>query len=193
MGRNRAADFEALVSAARDCIPGLTVTTDLIVGFPGETEADFAETIAFARRIGFAHIHAFPYSARTGTAAARFPGQVPVPERKRRVRALTELDAELGRAARKSFLGQTRPVLWENLEPLPLPGAEGSAGDAGRPIETRQPGGQDAGLAVWSGLTDNYLRVLTAAPAGLDLRHRILPAVLERLEGDTLWARLWPF
>ena len=117
--RNRVADFEALVAAARAAIPGLTVTTDLIAGFPGETEDDFNETLDFARRVGFAHIHAFPYSARQGTAAARFGGQVPEVERKRRVRALVELDAELGAAVRRSFIGEIRPVLWENRDVSP--------------------------------------------------------------------------
>ena len=117
--RNRVADFEALVAAARAAIPGLTVTTDLIAGFPGETEEDFSETLDFARRVGFAHIHAFPYSARQGTAAARFGGQVPEVERKRRVRALVELDAELGAAVRRTFVGEVRPVLWENRDAAP--------------------------------------------------------------------------
>jgi len=160
--RNRVADFETLVAAARARIPDLTVTTDLIAGFPDETETDFAETVAFARRVGFAHLHVFPYSARAGTAAARFGGQVPKAERHRRSRLLNELDAELGRAVRAKFLGQTRPVLWENRI-------------------------QDGAAAVWSGLTDNYLRVLTAAPAGLDLHNRITPVRLARLEGDDLW------
>jgi threonylcarbamoyladenosine tRNA methylthiotransferase MtaB len=161
--RNRAADFEALVAAARAAIPDLTVTTDLIVGFPGETEDDFAQTVAFARRVGFAHLHVFPYSARQGTAAARFDGQVPEAERKRRVRILTALDAELGAAVRASFIGQTRPVLWES----------------------REDGG-----AIWSGLTDNYLRVLTVAPTDVDLHNRIIPTRLVRAEGDALWGKM---
>ena len=168
--RNRVADFEALVAAARACIPGLTVTTDLIVGFPGETEADFADTVAFARRVGFAHLHVFPYSARAGTAAARFDGQVPKAERQRRSRLLNGLDAELGRAVRAGFLGQTRPVLWEN-----------------RVEDSRQTGFVGSGAVIWSGLTDNYLRVLTAAPAGLDLHNRITSVRLARLDGDDLW------
>ncbi len=190
--RNRVADFESLVAAARDLIPGLTVTTDLIAGFPGETEADFAETIAFARRVGFAHIHAFPYSAREGTAAARFSGQVPAPERKRRVRVLAELDAELGRAVRTAFLGQTRPVLWENFEPMPIAGNAGPTDRTVQPVPPQGLGQQDSDLVIWSGLTDNYLRVLTCAPAGLDLHNRILPVTLERLEENTLWGRLPP-
>jgi threonylcarbamoyladenosine tRNA methylthiotransferase MtaB len=119
--RNRVADFEALVAAGRTAIPGLTVTTDLIAGFPGETEEDFSETLDFARRVGFAHIHAFRYSARQGTAAARFGGQVPEVERKRRVHALIELDAELGTTVRRTFVGEVRPVLWENRDTAQLP------------------------------------------------------------------------
>ena len=172
--RNRAADFEVLVAAARAAIPGLTVTTDLIAGFPGETEDDFSETLAFARRIGFAHIHAFPYSARQGTAAARFSGQVPEVERKRRVRALIALDVELGAAVRQSFIGDVRPVLWENHETGP---------------HSEQMPGTDA-RQVWSGLTDNYLRVRVAAPSELDLHNRITPLRLERLKGDALWGAM---
>jgi len=160
--RNRVADFEALVAAARAHISGLTITTDLIAGFPGESEADFEQTLAFARRAGFAHIHIFPYSAREATAAARFGGQVAEVERKRRVRELGALDAALGAAVRASFVGQVRPVLWEH------------ATDA----------------AVWSGLTDNYLRVLAAAPPDADLHNRITPTRLTRLDGDSLWGEI---
>jgi len=75
---------------------------------------------------------------------------------------LSALDAALGVAVRASFVGQVRPVLWEN------------ATDA----------------AVWSGLTDNYLRVLTAAPPDVDLHNRITPTRLTRLNGDSLWGEI---
>jgi len=179
--RNRVADFEALVAAACAAIPGLSVTTDLIAGFPGETEEDFSETLAFARRVGFAHIHAFPYSARQGTAAARFGGQVPEVERKRRVRALVELDAELGTAVRRSFVGEVRPVLWENRD-VTLPEEMLHLADP-QQKSTLPP----EGWHVWSGLTDNYLRVLATAPAELDLHNCLTPVHLKRLEGDVLW------
>jgi threonylcarbamoyladenosine tRNA methylthiotransferase MtaB len=175
--RNRVAEFEALVTAARARIPGLTVTTDLIAGFPGETEPDFAQTLAFAGRVGFAHIHAFPYSARSGTAAAHFSEQVPEAERRRRSRTLNALDVELGRIVRQQFLGQTRPVLWES------------------PVNAPPRLGEDIGVLpedcqAWEGLTDNYLRALALAPAGQDLRNRISQTRLVRLAGDALWGEI---
>lgn len=163
--RNRVADFERLVDAARAAIPGLTVTTDLIVGFPGETEDDFAQTVAFARRVQFAHMHVFPYSARQGTAAARFGGQIVEAERKRRVHLLTALDAELGRTVRAAFVGQVRPVLWENM---------------------LSQGAATAATVTWSGLTDNYLRVRATVPAGLELHNRMTETRLIGLDGDDL-------
>ncbi len=165
--RNSVADFEALVAGARDRIPGLMLTTDLIAGFPGESEADFAETLAFARRVSFAHMHVFAYSARAGTAAARMNGQVPQAERRRRSRVLGDLDRELGAAIRTGILGHVRPVLWENPETS-----------------------HEAGLVTWSGLTDNYLRVRTAAPEGRELHNRILLTRLERLDGQDVWGEL---
>jgi threonylcarbamoyladenosine tRNA methylthiotransferase MtaB len=190
--RNRVADFEALAAAARAAIPDLTITTDLIAGFPGETEADFAETVAFAHRVGFAHLHVFPYSPREGTAAARFAGQVAVAERKHRARVLHDLDAELGRAAREAFVGQVRSVLWENRVAPPTPQYWGEPGgqNAPQPFDFAQDKHWGDRGAVWSGLTDNYLRVHAVAPAGLDLHNRITPARLVRLEQDELWGEL---
>jgi threonylcarbamoyladenosine tRNA methylthiotransferase MtaB len=164
--RNSVADFDALVMAARERIPGVTITTDLIAGFPGETEADFEETRAFAVRVGFAHIHGFSYSARPGTAAARLSGQVPAAERHRRSRVLAGLDSELGQAVRRSFLGDTRPVLWESLT------------DAAN------------GVVIWDGLTDNYLRVRVEAPAAPNLHNCISAVRLTRLEGGDLWGKI---
>ncbi len=164
--RNSVADFEALALAARQAIPALTITTDLIVGFPGETQADFEETVSFARRVGFAHIHVFPYSAREGTAAARFGGQVAEAERRRRSRVLAGVGSELGRDVRRSFLGDIRPVLWE----ISSAGVNGAM--------------------LWVGLTDNYLRVRAEAPVGVDLHNRVSAVRLARLDGDALWGEI---
>ncbi|MCA9871908.1 MAG: tRNA (N(6)-L-threonylcarbamoyladenosine(37)-C(2))-methylthiotransferase MtaB [Anaerolineae bacterium] len=161
--RTRTDDFCALVGAARERIPDLVITTDMIVGFPGESEADFADSLRFAEEMAFAHIHVFPYSGRAGTAAAGFGGQIPVPARRARAAAMETVARQTGDAVRQSFVGSTRPVLWETCERP----ANGSA-------------------SVWSGLTDNYLRVRAAAPAGLDLENRITPTRLLSVHGDSL-------
>ena len=79
--------FRRLVNDARAAIPDLIVTTDLIVGFPGESESDFAAGLDFVEEMAFAHAHIFPYSARTGTAAAAFADQLPAAVKKERARA----------------------------------------------------------------------------------------------------------
>jgi threonylcarbamoyladenosine tRNA methylthiotransferase MtaB len=169
--RNTVAGFEALVEAARERIPGLTVTTDLIVGFPGETDADFAATLALVERMQFAHVHVFAYSARAGTAAARMTGHVSEAERHRRSRLLGELEAKVGAGVRAGFLGQKRPVLWEHRE------------------DHDQP---ESNLVLWSGLTDNYLRVLAACPTGQEMRNRIWPARLARGQGMDVIGEIVP-
>lgn len=165
--RTRCEDFRRLVGTARERIASLAVTTDIIVGFPGETEADFQASLRFVEELAFAHVHVFPYSARAGTAAARFGHQAPPAVRRERVAALQALAQRSGRAVRQSFLGAVRPVLWETLE---------------RPA--------DGDSAVWGGLTDNYLRVEALAPAGLNLANSITPARLRHLDGLVLQAEL---
>ncbi len=160
MGRRyTAAEFAALVAAARAAIPDLAVTTDVIVGFPGETDAEFADSLAFVEAIGFARAHVFPYSARPGTVAAGLPGQVPPRIKAERAQAMRAVAAAGERAFRQRFVGRTMAVLWE----------------------TSRPGGDGP---VWSGLTDNYLRVQAACPA--DLANRITPARLVALAGRAL-------
>jgi len=92
------------------------ITTDIIVGFPGETDAEFQETIAAARAVGFSKIHIFPFSARRGTPAAEMPNQVPKHVRQDRSRALAELEAELRTHFYKSLLGRRLRVLVETQE-----------------------------------------------------------------------------
>ncbi len=137
------ASFAALVEAARRAAPDIAITTDLIAGFPGETEAEFAESLAFVRRMEFSGGHVFTYSPRPGTAAARMDGQVPPPLRKERNALLRAALAESGARYRRRFIGATRQVLWESAVAL---GPQG-----------------------WtlSGLTDNYLRVRAHAPRDL--------------------------
>jgi threonylcarbamoyladenosine tRNA methylthiotransferase MtaB len=158
------AAFSALVSAARRAAPEMAITTDVIVGFPGESEAEFAESLAFVREMRFAGGHVFTYSARPGTAAARMPHQVPHPQRKERSAQMRNLLAESAQAYSGPFAGQTLPVLWESATAL---GPEG-----------------------WelSGLTDNYLRVKAVAPQRL--WNQITPVRLGVLEGGEFHGEL---
>jgi threonylcarbamoyladenosine tRNA methylthiotransferase MtaB len=149
--------YRQLLMEARAAIPDLTVTTDLIAGFPGESEADFAQGLAFVQDCRFAHAHVFPYSAREGTAAARFSDQVSPTVRKQRVQHLQAAVAATGREERLRFVGTMRPVLWEGR---------------GKPVA-------GSGLARWTGLTDNYLRVQALAPAAEDWHNGITLARLK--------------
>jgi threonylcarbamoyladenosine tRNA methylthiotransferase MtaB len=145
------ADFAELVATARKAIPDLSVTTDVIVGFPGETEDEFAESLAFVEAMSFAKLHIFRYSPRQGTAAAQMPNQVPADVIGERGQRMHRLGAKLERAFRARFVGRTMDVLWETGE---------ASGDS----------------LQWSGLTNNYLRVL--AQGGRNLRNAITPVHL---------------
>jgi threonylcarbamoyladenosine tRNA methylthiotransferase MtaB len=132
-------DYAALVESARARIPGVAVTTDLIAGFPGETEEEFAETCAFVKEMEFAGAHVFTYSAREGTAAAKMPHQVHNYTRKERSATLRDITTASAQVYRRGFLGEQIDVLWESIQPV-----------------------EDQRWRL-SGLTDNYLRVQTTA------------------------------
>jgi threonylcarbamoyladenosine tRNA methylthiotransferase MtaB len=106
--------FRELASAARAVVPEIALTTDVIAGFPGESAAEFEESLAFVREMGFAGGHAFTYSPRPGTAAARMPAYVP-PRLAQERNAAYRLAFEQGaRAYRARFAGRTAQVLWES-------------------------------------------------------------------------------
>ncbi len=156
MGRRyRWADYRALVETILERVPGVALTTDLIAGFPGESEEDFQETLEAVASLPFSDLHIFPFSPRPGTPAADMPEQVPPHVRERRCEALHALARDLAVAFRSRFLGQTLSVLWD--------GRRGT---------------------LWSGLTDNYLRVV--APSDRDLLGRVTPTLLRDLEGTLL-------
>ena len=150
--------FAALVAAARAVSPDIAITTDIIAGFPGESEAAFEESLAFARQMDFAAGHVFTYSARPGTAAARMPNQVPMAERKRRNAALRDALAASSQRYRERFIGAELGVLWESTD---------SYGPQGWHLH---------------GLTDNYLRVTVTAPERL--WNQISRVRLTALDGD---------
>ena len=131
-------EFARLVEKARNAIPLFNITTDLIAGFPGESDQEWRQTMRFVERIGFGHIHIFPFSARAGTKAARLPDQVDGHIRKARSREMHELAAELKRQALSEHLGNRAEVLWE-----------------------RQLG-DDSGQ--WTGYTPHYHKIASNSP-----------------------------
>ena len=110
--------FRELVAAARSVMPEAAVTTDVIAGFPGESEEEFAETLDFVREMDFAGGHVFAYSARPGTAAARMKGQIRPEVRKKRNAVLREAFEESAQAYRQKFVGRRMSVLWESVSEL---------------------------------------------------------------------------
>lgn len=109
----RLQEFIDLIDGLREKIPGLALTTDLIVGFPGETEELFCETLDTLRRLRFSSIHVFPYSRRTGTPAASYPDQVSAAVKKERVHRVETLEKDISREFRSAFVGKTVRVLAE--------------------------------------------------------------------------------
>lgn len=109
------AQFRELVREARARIPRVCITTDVIVGFPGETDEEFDVSEAFIREMEFAGMHVFRYSKRPGTAAARMRGHIPEDVKKARSASLHALAAEMERRYAESFVGGTAPVLWEHV------------------------------------------------------------------------------
>ena len=104
------------VELLKAAFPGCAVTTDMIVAFPGETEQEFEESLAFIRRCGFSDMHIFPYSRRPGTPADKMPGQHPNAVKEARSRAAIAVAEEMSIAYRKSLLGSVREVLFEEPE-----------------------------------------------------------------------------
>ena len=106
-------EFSKIVDKARNAVPLFNITTDLIVGFPGETEAEWQQTIDYVEATGFGHMHIFSYSRREGTKAADMPGQVEKAIRKERSRQMHALAARLKKTELEKHLGSHCSVLWE--------------------------------------------------------------------------------
>ena len=145
--------YESMVTAARNKITGLSITTDIIVGFPGETGEEWQQTIDFVQSIGFAHCHIFCYSPREGTTAARMKHPVSKQVQRNRSQQLHQIAAQMKRKHLLAHRWETRPVLWE-----------------GKGVKT------GINQLRWSGYTDNYLRVETNVPQQNNLENKITPA-----------------
>ncbi|MCL2300483.1 MAG: MiaB/RimO family radical SAM methylthiotransferase, partial [Firmicutes bacterium] len=118
MGRLYSAEeYFTLIKRLRAYFPGAAVTTDVMVGFPGESEAEFEASLAFARAVGFAKMHVFPFSARPGTAAAAMPGQVPRALKQARAKKMLTLAQECHTNFLNSQIGSVLEVLPEEEHP----------------------------------------------------------------------------
>jgi len=134
-------DYQRAVDLIRQAVPGVAITTDVIVGFPSETEAEFEQSYNFCKQVQFARIHVFSYSPRPGTQAALMPRQVGDKVKRERSRRMLALARASIHNFRRRFLGKTLLVLWEK--------------------ETS---------GVWSGLTDNYIRAYAKSDQDLTNR-----------------------
>jgi len=128
-------EYAGVIQNIRSVFDRPAVTTDVIAGFPGETEEEFTETRAFLKEIRFARLHVFPYSERTGTAAVKLPGKVINSVKKARANILIEQGREDERAFRESFIGTREEVLFEHPAPAGL-----AEGYTGRYIRVRAAG-----------------------------------------------------
>jgi threonylcarbamoyladenosine tRNA methylthiotransferase MtaB len=149
--------YRALARSALALIPGLALTTDIIVGFPGETRDEFQESVDLAQALDFARLHVFSYSPRPGTAAAQMPKQVPGPIMRERGRQMRELGHQKQEAFQRRFLGQEMAVLWE----------------------ARTEDG------CYQGHTGNYIRVRAASSR--PLRNTITRTLLTELRSGIVW------
>lgn len=139
--RCKTAEFARLVDKAREAIPLFNVTTDLITGFPGESEQEWRQTVDFVSRTGFGHVHIFPFSARAGTKAASLPEQIDGSIKKARSREMHVLAAEIKQRELVRHLGTRAEVLWEQQI--------------------------NSDLGQWIGYTPHYHKITTMNP-GID-------------------------
>ena len=104
------------VNLLKAAFPGCAITTDMIVAFPGETEEEFRQSLAFIQKCGFAQMHIFPYSRRPGTPADKMPGQLPNGVKEQRSQEAIALGDAMNKAYREALIGKTMPVLFEEPE-----------------------------------------------------------------------------
>lgn len=151
------AKFKTLLADIKTKVPDIAITTDVIVGFPGETEADFETTCKFAESCGFSKMHIFPFSARKGTPAEKFAGTVTEAVKKERADILGRIDETMHKTFLQAMVGQNAEILFE------------------------QPAGED----YFEGLTGNYQRVFVKS-SGRNLGGEILPVKITAFDGEKL-------
>ena len=154
------AEYRQIVGNLRAAFPGCAITTDIMVGFAGETQEEFEQSLQFAREIAFAKVHVFAYSRRPGTRAYDAPGQVPNKVKEERSRQMIQVTKTTQQAFLQAQVGKVEEVLFE---------------------QQREQG-------VWEGYTRNYTHVL--APSGKDLSGQLLPVELLEVQGESCVGRL---
>ncbi len=160
--RCKTEEFNQIVDEARKAVPNINITTDIIVGFPGETEAEWQQSFDFIKQTGFGHIHIFTYSPREGTKAATLPDQLTQVVKKARSQQLHQLAATMKQAFFKQQLGQEAAILWEgNIDKV-------SDGDA----ETLY------------GYTPNYMRVSTRTHSAKAVINSVQTASLQKITAE---------
>jgi threonylcarbamoyladenosine tRNA methylthiotransferase MtaB len=165
MGRNTdPVSYARLVETARQSIADVAITTDIIVGFPGESEAEFEQSLGFVEKMQFARGHVFTYSARPGTAASKMTGQVAHELRKQRNLRMRVALGETERMYQERLVGRRLMVLWETDK------------------------AHDERGWLMSGLTDNYLRVHTWSDRSL--WNQVTGVMLTGLDEHGLWGEI---
>ena len=154
--------YHRTINLIKEKIPQVAITTDIMVGFPGESDAEFEQSYSFCQQAGFANIHVFPYSPRPETAAAGMPEQTKDKVKREHNQLMLELAKSSRRRFCEQFLGQTMPVLWEK--------------------ET------SPGSSIYSGLTSNYIRV--HAHSEKLLINEITPVRLVKFQNQGIWGEL---
>lgn len=155
-------DYSRAVANIRNMVPDASITADIMVGFPGESKEEFEESYCFCKEMDFADVHVFIYSPRPGTLAAHMTGQVTDKQKKERSQKMLQLADEGARRFRERYLNRELTVLWENeVEP---------------------------GSGLYSGLSDNYIRLFTRSSE--PLTNRFCSVISVRLHGDGLWVEV---
>jgi threonylcarbamoyladenosine tRNA methylthiotransferase MtaB len=154
--------YQKTMDLIREKIPYAAITTDIMVGFPGESDEEFEQSYSFCQQAGFANIHVFPFSPRPDTAAASMPRQMKDKVKQERNQRMLELSRSSRRRFCERFLGQTMPVLWEQ--------------------ET------EPGSGIYSGLTSNYIRVF--GHSNRSLSNEITAAGLVEFHVHGIWGEI---
>jgi len=154
--------YQRTVNLIKEKIPEVAITTDIMVGFPGESDEEFEQSYSFCQQAGFANIHVFPFSPRPETEAAGMPEQIKDKVKAERNQRMLGLSRSSRRSFCEHFLGQTMPVLWEK--------------------ET------SPGSGIYSGLTGNYIRVFSHSEKPLG--NEITPVKLLGFHNQGMWGEL---